>query len=129
MLVGAVVEVGNPQFCEYLRRTLQRSGGEALLGVFLDDAGRFIACECLAMGTIDNVAVAGRPLVARVLDLGARGLILAHNHPSGEVSPSATDRATTRRLQDLLGALECELKDHLIVGCDRCYSMARAGEL
>lgn len=128
-LQGRVVDTTSPQFLDYLQRTLGHSGEECLLGVFLDGGGHFIAAEYVATGTRSDVEIGFRPLTARILDLGARGLILAHNHPSGELGPSAADLAMTRRLGLLLTALECKLRDHLIVGRRGCYSMARAGDI
>lgn len=129
MLQGRRLDTADPNFLEFLRRTLGRSDDERLLGVFLDGADTFIGAEWLAIGVTAEVEMAFRPLITRILDLGARGLVLAHNHPSGDPRPSATDRQTTHRLQALLRALDCSLRDHLIVGGRGCYSMARAGEL
>lgn len=128
-LEGQIVDTASPPFLGYLQRTLGHAEDERLLGVFVDKTGHFIAAECLASGLSADVEIAFRPLIGRILDLGARGLILAHNHPSGSLQPSAFDRAATRRLAQVLQALECELSDHLIVTAHGCYSMARAGEL
>ena len=129
VLQGGPLDTANPDFIEFLRRALGHVIDERLLGIFLDGSDGLIAAEWLAFGLTGEVEVAFRPLIKRALDLGARGLVLAHNHPSGDARPSSTDRRTTRRLQGLLQALDCNLCDHLIVGGRGCYSMARASEL
>ncbi len=63
------------------------------------------------------------------LDLGARQLIVAHNHPSGDCSPSADDRRTTQDLMAAANALEIRLVDHLIVSRLRAFSFAKGGLL
>lgn len=128
-LQGRLLDTSDADFVEFLRRALSCSDDERLLGVFLDGDGHFIAAEWLAIGAAAEIEIAFRSIISRILDLGARGLVLAHNHPSGDPRPSATDRHTTRRLQELLQALDCVLRDHLIVGRRGCYSMALAGEL
>lgn len=128
-LEGQIVDTVSPPFLAFLQRTLGHAEDERLLGVFLDKAGHFIAAEGLATGLRADVEIALRPLIGRILELGARGLILAHNHPSGSLEPSAFDRAATRRLAVVLQAIDCVLSDHLIVTAQGCYSMARAGEL
>ncbi|WP_165961172.1 JAB domain-containing protein [Qipengyuania sediminis] len=128
-LKGNILNPVEPRFLEFLRKTLGFNTDEGLYGVFLDSENRYIAAEWLAFGTRSQVDLACRALVGRILDLGARSLVLAHNHPSGDPTPSVSDRATTSRLQTVLEALDCTILDHLIVCSSGCYSMARAGDL
>jgi DNA repair protein RadC len=68
-----------------------------------------------------------REIMRRALTLNAAGLIVAHNHPSGAVKPSASDRRLTRVLRDSLALIGVELMNHLIVGSDKVFSFAQAG--
>ena len=128
-LVGSPLDTADPQFLEYLRRTFGKRESECLLGVFLDADNRFITSEWLAFGHEAGVEIGCRALAARVLELGAQNIVLAHNHPSGDPRPSGADYHHSIQLKVVLGALGCGLLDHLIVGARDCYSMARAGEL
>jgi DNA repair protein RadC len=85
--------------------------------------------EHLAEGGGAEVGGCLRPLVARAFELGSRAVVLVHNHPSGEASPSLADVAVTRRLSRSLGELEIVLFDHLIVGGTTIHSMRGAGQL
>ena len=128
-LTGAPLETGDPRFLEYLRRTFKRREAECLLGIFLDASNRLIASEWLAFGHATEVEIGFRALAARILELGAQNIVLAHNHPSGDPRPSEADHRHSIRLKVILDALGCGLLDHLIVGGRGCYSMARAGDL
>jgi DNA repair protein RadC len=68
-------------------------------------------------------------LAARAFEVGARAVVLAHNHPSGEASPSEADITVTQRLNRSLSELEIVLFDHVIVGGATIYSMRGAGLL
>jgi DNA repair protein RadC len=94
------------------------SAGQELLGVTLEE-----------VGGRDEVALPVRAIVASTLRLGAAGLLVAHNHPSGDPEPSAADRDATRRLADALGALGVRLVDHLVFAGGDLRSMAAMGLL
>ena len=115
------------RFQRYLLERLGSLSSEAVHGTFLDSRQRYLADEVLAGGALQGAELRGRHLVQRALDLGASGVILAHNHPSGSSEPSAEDVASTRRLASLLASLEIELVDHLVVGRDSVTSLRQGG--
>lgn len=96
--------------------------------VFVDSQRRQLGDASIGMGGPDVLSVRMREIFAEALRLDARGLILAHNHPSGHCCPSGSDITATRRLAQVAQALDIELIDHLIFTDGAVYSM-RAGGL
>jgi DNA repair protein RadC len=94
------------------------SADTMLLGVTLEQEGGR-----------DEVELPVRPILASALRLGARGLLVAHNHPSGDPEPSALDKAATRRLAQALGPLGIRLVDHIVFAAGEARSMAAMGLL
>ena len=84
--------------------------------LFLDRKNILIADEAQAQGTVDHVPVYPREVVKRALELNASALILVHNHPSGDPTPSDADITTTKRVDDALNVLGITLHDQLIIG-------------
>lgn len=111
----------------YCRTALAHETREQFRVLFLNRANRLIADECLGYGTVDHVPVYPREVIKRALDLNACAIILVHNHPSGDPTPSDSDVAMTRQIQQTAEALSITLHDHLIVGADREISMISAG--
>lgn len=89
---------------------------EHMVAVYLDTRNRLIGWTIAHVGTINRAAVEPRTIFQIALSLNAAGLILAHNHPSGDPSPSAEDLAFTRRMADAGDLLGTRLVDHLILG-------------
>ncbi|WP_296463635.1 MULTISPECIES: RadC family protein [Pseudomonadota] len=114
---------------EYLRLKLLQEPNEVFVVVFLTTRHRVIACEALFRGTIDGAEVHPRVVVQRALALNAAALIVAHQHPSGDTTPSAADRAITNRLKDALSLVDIRLLDHFIIGKGTPYSFAASGLL
>lgn len=102
---------------------------ERLHAIFLDCQISYITDEQLAEGGNHEVGGCLRTLAARAFEVGARAVVLAHNHPSGEASPSEADITVTQRLNRSLSELEIVLFDHVIVGGATIYSMRGAGLL
>jgi DNA repair protein RadC len=75
-----------------------------------------MADEVLSRGTIDHTPVYPREIVRRALELGASALILLHNHPSGDPTPSRADIEMTRDIEKAAKALRISLHDHLVIG-------------
>ena len=94
--------------------------------LWLNSRHRTICWEVLFKGTVDGAAVYPREAVKRALRHNAAAVIFAHNHPSGEPTPSESDRHITKRLQQTLGLIDVRLLDHLVVGRD-VISMAERG--
>ncbi|HSJ79352.1 MAG TPA: JAB domain-containing protein [Erythrobacter sp.] len=96
--------------------------------IFVDGCRSFLGDAGVGMGSLGALSLRMREVFGEALRLGARGMILAHNHPSGDCRPSGSDIAATRRLAEVARALDIELIDHLIFTTDAVYSM-RAGGL
>jgi len=97
--------------------------------LYLDRKNVLIADEAQARGTVDHVPVYPREVVKRALELNASALILVHNHPSGDPTPSEADITMTFRIRDAAEALGLVLHDHLIIGRSRELSFRGAGYL
>lgn len=102
---------------------------ERFAAVFVDARHRVLAHETLFLGTLDGAVVHVRELAAAALRSGARAVVLAHNHPSGNPEPSAADVAITRRIVDALQLLEIDVLDHIVIGAGRWVSLAARGLL
>ncbi|WP_408423689.1 RadC family protein [Paraburkholderia fungorum] len=112
---------------DYLRLRIGGKTQEVFVSLFLDARHRLIRCEESARGTLTRMAVYPREIVRRALTLNAASLIVAHNHPSGAVQPSASDCRLTHTLREALALIDVQLIDHLVIGADNTYSFARAG--
>nr|WP_233833278.1 DNA repair protein RadC [Paraburkholderia sp. ZP32-5] len=120
--------MNSPEVVEnYLRLQIGGQPQEVFVSLFLDARHRLIRCEESARGSLTRMAVYPREIVRRALTANAASLIVAHNHPSGVVQPSASDCRLTQTLRDALALVDVQLSDHLIVGADSVYSFARAG--
>jgi DNA repair protein RadC len=102
---------------------------EVFCVLFLDNRHRLIAFDELFRGTIDGASVHPREVVRQALQRNAAAVILAHNHPSGVAEPSQADELITLRLKDALGLVDIRVLDHLIVGGNRCVSLAERGAI
>jgi len=111
----------------YLGHTIGSRTEECLHVTFVTSDLGYLGDEILARGNQGQVSASLRQMVRRALDLGAAGVILAHNHPSGSVSPSAGDIALTRSITAILQALDICLLDHLVVSRDAAVSMRERG--
>lgn len=103
---------------EYLRHCMAHDAAESLRVFFLNARRELLAEEEVARGGPDGVLVEPRVILARALELGATGLFLVHNHPSGDPTPSLADGRFTRALATAGGFLGIRLHDHLIVARD-----------
>ncbi|RAS64353.1 DNA repair protein RadC [Vibrio diazotrophicus] len=111
----------------YLSSVLRDRQREAFYILFLDNQHRVIQDEILFEGTIDAASVYPRELVKRALHHNAAALILAHNHPSGVVEPSQSDRRITSRISDALSLVDIRVLDHFVVGDGEIVSFAERG--
>jgi DNA repair protein RadC len=101
---------------EYCQATMAHRDTEQFRLFFLDTKNVLIADEEQAKGTVDHVPVYPREVVKRALELNASALILVHNHPSGDPTPSEADIVMTRKIQDAAEVMGITLHDHLIIG-------------
>jgi DNA repair protein RadC len=97
--------------------------------LLLDAKNGLLRDEIVAWGTVDRVTISPRELVRRALDIGAAGMILAHNHPSGDPTPSSSDIAMTRDIYQAAQLFDIRLLDHMIVARLGCYSFRAHGHL
>jgi DNA repair protein RadC len=113
----------------YLTAVLAREPIEQFRVLFLDTKNRLIADEAQARGTVNHTPVYPREVVKRALELHATALILVHNHPSGDVTPSRADIEMTAEVKHAAEVLGIALHDHLIVGRGSVLSFRREGLL
>jgi len=93
---------------------LQHERREQFRVLFLDRKNQLIADELMSQGTVDQAPVYPREIARRALELSASALILVHNHPSGDPTPSSADIEITREIVDALQPFEIKVHDHLI---------------
>ena len=113
----------------YLTAALAREPVEQFRVLFLDSKNRLLADEALARGTVNHTPVYPREVVKRSLELGATALILVHNHPSGDPTPSRADIEMTAEITSGAATLGITVHDHIIVGNGRHLSFRREGLL
>ncbi|MCI4644270.1 MAG: DNA repair protein RadC [Hyphomonadaceae bacterium] len=111
----------------YVRQSLQHETREQFRVVFLDRKNQLIADEVMGHGTVDHAPVYPREIARRALELAASSLIMVHNHPSGDPTPSRADIDMTREVIDALSALDITVHDHLIAGSGGVTSFKSAG--
>ncbi len=114
---------------DYCHTTMAHRETEQFRVLYLDRKNTLIADEEQARGTVDHVPVYPREVAKRALELNASALILVHNHPSGDPTPSQSDIDMTPRVQDACDALGLTLHDHLIIGKSRELSFRNEGYL
>lgn len=112
---------------DYLKVRIGSLPHEVFVCMFLDNLRRVVAVEEMFRGTIDGANVHPREVVVEALHHGATAVILAHNHPNGQRSPSACDHEITKSLVSALGTVGILVLDHIIVGHGEPVSMATLG--
>ncbi len=113
----------------HLTAVMAREPIEQFRVLFLDSKNRLIADEAQARGTVNHTPVYPREVVKRALELNATALILSHNHPSGDPTPSRADIEMTQEVKHAAMALGITLHDHVIIGRGGYLSFRRAGLL
>jgi len=111
----------------YVKTALAHEAREQFRVLFLDKKNQLIADEVLNRGTVDHAPVYPREVVRRALELSASALILVHNHPSGDPTPSGPDVDMTREIVNAARPLRIAIHDHLIVGRDGVASFKALG--
>jgi DNA repair protein RadC len=101
---------------DYCRTAMAFADKEQLRVLFLDKRNRLIADELQQEGTVDHTPVYPREVVKRALELSATAVILVHNHPGGDPTPSRADIEMTRVIVEVAKPLGIEVHDHIIVG-------------
>lgn len=114
---------------DYCHTQMAHRDTEQFRVLYLDRKNVLIADEAQAKGTVDHVPVYPREIVKRALELNASAIILVHNHPSGDPTPSASDIDMTAQVDAACAALSLTLHDHLVIGKSREVSFRAQGYL
>lgn len=102
---------------------------EYLIGFYLNIRNQLICKEVISIGTLTASLAHPREILAPAIEHGAASLIIVHNHPSGDPSPSEEDIRLTKRVNEACRIMGIELVDHMIVAANGCYSFKTAGVL
>jgi DNA repair protein RadC len=129
VLLGVSMATSAPAFQRYLVTRLGARREECLMVLFFTGEGLYIAEDLYTGGQRAEIRIPLRRTVRRAFDLDARRLVVAHNHPSGTPQPSQADISATKRLRDIVEALEIHLDDHCIVAGNCVVSMHALGLL
>ncbi len=116
-----------PRLMDYLGAALSRERVEQFRILFLDNRNRLLADEAQSRGTVNHTPVYPREVAKRALELNATAMILVHNHPSGDPTPSRDDIEMTKAIGQALQVLSVVLHDHVIVGNGRWFSFRKEG--
>ncbi|MDZ4369862.1 MAG: DNA repair protein RadC [Phenylobacterium sp.] len=111
----------------YVKTALAHEAREQFRVLFLDKKNQLIADEIMNRGTVDHAPVYPREVVRRALELSASSLILVHNHPSGDPTPSSADVDMTRQIVEAARPMRITIHDHLIAGRDGVASLKALG--
>ncbi len=114
---------------DFCKVTLSGLAHEAFMVIYLNTKNEAVGHEIVHEGTIDRAVIYPRRLIEAALAHHAAGLILVHNHPSGDPAPSDEDRRLTRTMIEATRAMDIRILDHIIVGRDRHFSFLSAGLL
>ncbi|WP_207537938.1 RadC family protein [Sabulicella rubraurantiaca] len=112
---------------EYLTAALARERTEQFRVLFLDPRNRLIADEVLHRGTVNHAPVSPREVVKRALELHSTALILVHNYPSGDPTPSGADIEMTASVKAAAAVLDIAVHDHVIMGSGSWVSLQQMG--
>ena len=117
--------MNNPETVkQFLQLQMGAYSQEVFAVVFMDAQYRLLDFHEMFKGTLNQTSVYPREVVKLALELGAAAVILAHNHPSGDVRPSVADNNLTRTLHTALSMVDIKVLDHIIVGPGQHWSMA-----
>jgi len=114
---------------DYCASAMSRLESEEFRVLFLDRKNVLIADEVLQRGTVDHTPVYPREVVKRALELNASAIILVHNHPSGDPTPSRGDILMTKEMTAAANALKIQVHDHLVIGRGKHASFKALGLL
>jgi DNA repair protein RadC len=111
----------------YAKVAMAQAAREQFRVLFLDKKNQLIADEVMNEGTVDHAPVYPREVMRRALELSASAVILAHNHPSGDPTPSAADVTMTRQVADAGRVMGIAVHDHIVVGREGVASLKALG--
>ena len=111
----------------YVSTKIKHEKTEQARVLYLDRKNKLIADELAGQGTVDHAPIYPREIARRALELSASAVILVHNHPSGDPTPSRADVELTRDIERALAPFEIKVHDHLVVGARETASMKAKG--
>jgi DNA repair protein RadC len=111
----------------YVSAKIKHEKTEQARVLYLDRKNKLIADELAGRGTVDHAPIYPREIAKRALELSASAVILVHNHPSGDPTPSRADVELTRDIERALAPFEIKVHDHLVVGVRETVSMKAKG--
>lgn len=114
---------------DYLKLHFTGRGYESFVAIFLDVKNRLITAEEIFRGTLAHTSVYPREIIKSALAYNAAGVIFAHNHPSGDVEPSAADKLLTETLKTALALVDVRVLDHAVIAGNKVLSFAEEGLL
>jgi DNA repair protein RadC len=126
-VIGRPVITSWSALVAYCRTAMQHATTEQFRVLFLDRKNKLIADEVLGEGTIDHAPVYPREVVKSALAHEASAIILVHNHPSGDATPSQADIEMTRTLMEICKPFEIAVHDHLVIGRENTASFKTLG--
>ena len=122
--IGSVDDV-----IELMQSRLADAQQEQFWTIFLNNASFLLLTQCIGTGNLTKTIVDVRKIIQKALDLGATGLILCHNHPSGNLKPSREDLELTLTIRKAAQLFNLEVKDHVIIHKSNGYSFLEEGLL
>lgn len=128
-MLDAPVLPDNRAAIRYLHATMAHEPAEQVRVLYLDAKNRVVRDETAARGSVRKTEIVPREIIRRALDLGATGLIMAHNHPSGDPEPSRHDLTATRAVADAARLFDLVLHDHIVLGRGGYRSLREDGYL
>lgn len=126
-IIGRGVEEAWEDMLGHLFVTLSGQRVEKFIAIYLDAAKKIISVETLHEGTLNQTVVYPRKVIESAFRKGARGMVLVHNHPSGDPAPSEADRELMLMLDTATAAVDLYCHDHLIIGRNTHYSERLSG--
>jgi len=114
------------EISDYYMEQMRHEEQEKVLLVLLDSGGALLGEETVFRGTVNSSIVSPRELLILALKRKAVGMVLVHNHPSGDPTPSREDISLTRRLRDCAQMCDVPLEDHIIIGDRQSFSFRRS---
>lgn len=99
-----------------LLRDISRRKQEHVVALFLNSRFELLARRTICIGSLDGVSVLPRDIIIPALEVNASSVVLAHNHPSGDPTPSSDDIVITKRISEGLGLVGLNLLDHIVIG-------------
>ena len=122
--IGSVEDV-----IELMQSRLADARQEQFWTIYLNNASSLLLTQCIGTGSLTKTIVDVRKIIQKALDLGATGLILCHNHPSGNLKPSREDLELTLTIRKAAQLFNLEVKDHVIIHKSNGYSFLEEGLL